>query len=140
VDEGHFEMSPVSELKKYPVGIVGEASYQATIRRCSPGESVEIVHELHNPYDEFALAVVAETGSTIGYIARDCWLREAIHEEGRGCNATIKSINSGGSRTLGVVLDVVVQGHGVPSIDFRRPKPDAERANAKGLLARLLGF
>ena len=125
--------------KTYPVGIVGEASYQATIRRCSTGQRVYIFHEPDNPYDELALAVAAGDGRTLGYIARDCWLRDAVHEEHRGCEATIKEISAAGGGQFGVVIDVALCGGGIETRPFDRMS--GERANdAKGLLARLFGF
>jgi hypothetical protein len=90
----HFEMPPMAELKQYFLGIVGEASYQPVIRQCAPGQRVHIVRETENPYDNEALAVTTDGGDTLGYIARDCWLRDAVHEEGRGCEATINEIRT----------------------------------------------
>lgn len=123
VEEGeHFEMPPAASQRTYPVGIVGEASYQDAIRRCSQGEQVEILHERNNPHDRLALAVVSAHGDTIGYIARTNWLRDAIHDEGKGCDATIKDIGSNGSAgLLAVVLDVSLNGRGVGERSFSRP-------------------
>jgi len=101
----------------YPVGIVGEANYQSAIRRCSVGQRVRVLHELGNPYDERALAVVTADGQTIGYIARDCWLQDAVHGEGRGCDATIKAVSSSGGM-LGIVLDVSLTGLALGTRDF----------------------
>ena len=147
VEDGeHFEMPPMAEPKPYPVGIVGEANYQPAIRRCSAGQRVQILHELGNPYDKHALVVVTEDGDTIGYIARDCWLQDAVHEEGRGCEAVIKEVSTAGAGKLGIVLDVCLSGRGVPTRAFSRA-PAPKRAPAappaaepKGWFARLLGF
>ena len=133
----------------YPVGLAGEASYQSAIRRCSAGQTVHVVHEIGNPYDKNALAVVTENGEIIGYIARDCWLQDAIHAEGHGCEAKIKAISSRGGSTFGVVLDVSVGGPPVASSQFNRsesaaPKHEGTSARQiteeKGWLARLFGF
>jgi hypothetical protein len=67
-----------------------------------------ICHEPDNPYDELALRVDNDRGEIIGYIAKDSWLRGAIHDEGKGCVATIKSIGTGSEGLLGVVLDVTL--------------------------------
>lgn len=125
--------------KTYPVGIVGEASYQASIRCCSEGQRVHILHEPDNPYDPEALAVVTDDGETIGYIARDCWLQDAIHEEGRGCEASIKEIAAAGAKKLGVVIDVTLCGRGVGTRIFNRA-PAASPAKQQRWLSRLLGF
>jgi hypothetical protein len=133
--------------RTYPVGIVGEASYQPAIRCCSAGQHVQIVHELGNPYDKNALAVVTESGETLGYIARDCWLQDAIHGERHGCEATIKSVNSADVGNRGLVLDVSVGGSHVPTRQFNRPPAAAPSAPAaartgvpKGWFAKLFGL
>jgi hypothetical protein len=143
VNEGeHFEMPPKVEPKQYPVGIVGEASYQPAIRRCSNGQRVSIVHELGNPYDKNALAVVTESGETIGYIGRDSWLQEAVHDQGHGCEAMIKEVRASGGGKFGVVLDVTVSGHSIATRQFNRSAPTSVEGSvvAKGCLARLLGL
>lgn len=93
-------------MKLYPVGIVGEANYQTAIMQCHEGERVFICHEQDNPYDTLALRVERRNREVIGYIPRSHWLRKAIHDEGRGCTATIKSINLGDEGKTGIVLDV----------------------------------
>lgn len=125
--------------KPYPVGIVGEASYQGAIRHCYAGQRVHILHEADNPYDREALAVVTDDGETLGYIARDCWLQGAIHEEGRGCEASIKEIAASDAKKLGVVIDVTLCGRGVGTRAFSGA-PATTLAEPKGWLSRLLGL
>jgi hypothetical protein len=98
----------VRTMKIYPLGIVGESNYQASIAKCRQGESVQICHETENPFDPQALRVENFLGKVIGYIPKDCWLRDAIHDQGRGCAATIKDIMLGDSGIYGVVLDVTL--------------------------------
>ena len=124
--------------KTYPIGIVGEASYQAAIGRCFEGQRVQILREPDNPYDPEALAVVTDIGETIGYIARDCWLQSAIHEEGRGCEAIIKEIASAGAGKRGVVIDVNLCGRGIGTRAFSRAP--AVVVQPKGWLARVFGL
>lgn len=96
-------------VKSYAVGIVGEANFQPAIRSCAPGDRVDVMHETGNPYDGQALAVVTGDGATIGYIAKSSWLRDAIHDEEQGCEASIRSIQrADGGEFLGVVLDVTL--------------------------------
>ena len=142
VDEGeHFELPPTTPPHSWPVGIVGESHYQAAIARCSPGERVEVLREPDNPYDSLALTVVTAQGDTIGYIPRINWLQDAIHNEGRGCDATIKSIGANDSdELLGVVLDVSTNGWGVGERAFSRVSETSAEPSRKGWLARLLGF
>ena len=125
--------------KTYTVGIVGEANYQAAIRSCSVGQRVRIFHEPDNPYDELALAVATDQGRTLGYIARDCWLQDAVHEEARGCEATIKEISAAGGGMLCVVLDVTPSGHGIETRSFSRA-PVERVSPPRGCLASLFGL
>lgn len=104
----------------YPVGLVGERNYQAAIARCAEGEPVGVLMELDNPYDELAIAVASVRGETIGYIARDSWLRDAVHGEGKGCRATIKSIERGESGHLGVVIEAQLCEGGLDERNFSR--------------------
>jgi hypothetical protein len=136
-DSKGFEMLSSTGSRKYPVGIVGEASYQRAIRQCRAGQLVQIVHELANPYDGRALAVATADGDTIGYIARNCWLQDAVHEEGHGCEARIKEISSAGGGKFGVVLDVSIGGAAVPTRQFNRHQSESK---SKGWLARLFGL
>ena len=97
-------------------------TYHPAISRCSAGQCVHIVHEPHSPYDDLALAVVTDGGDTIGYVPRDCWLQGAVHDEGKGYEETIKSIGSGDSGKLGVVLDVCLNSKGLGERKFSRLK------------------
>lgn len=94
--------------KVYSLGVVGESNYQREIAKCSAGERVFICHEPDNPYDSRALKVETSDGDTIGYVPKSSWLRDAIHEQGRGVTATIASIADGGKGLAGVVLSVTL--------------------------------
>jgi plastocyanin len=96
---------PVLIPTVYPVGIVGEASYQPAIRRAKVGQAVRLVHEPSNPHDERAISVQSAMGECIGYLPRDSWLHRVLLDEGKQIAGRIKSIE-GSPR--GVVLDVVV--------------------------------
>jgi hypothetical protein len=137
-DGSGFQMNSNATSKTYPVGIVGEASYQQAIRMCAAGQQVQIFHELGNPYDVKALAVATMDGQTIGYIARDCWLQDAIHEEGHGCEANIKAISSANAGMLGVVLDVSVGGPAIATRHFNQHERPAS-PERRGWFARLFG-
>lgn len=93
-------------MKLYPLGLVGESNYQPAIASCSEGERVFVCIEENNPFDDRALRVERPNGQVIGYIPRTSWLRDAIHDQGRGCAATIKSISRGNDGLAGVVIDV----------------------------------
>jgi hypothetical protein len=104
---------PPPAPRTYSVGVAGESNYQDAIRACSVGQLVDVVHETGNPYDDQALAVVvAASGTLIGYIPRESWLRQAIHDEGKGCDAIILSIE-GPEHRRGVVLQVSLNHEGV---------------------------
>lgn len=132
--------------KVYPLGLVGESNYQPAIRRCSVGERVYVSEEINNPYDDGALAVERNGGAIIGYIPRNSWLREVVHE-GQSTEITVKSISDGGAGQLGVVVDVIVgQGSFPRSRDYREAKPakstpatkNATRAVGKSIGASFL--
>lgn len=93
--------------KIYPLGLVGERNYQLEISSCSVGERVFVCKEPDNPFDDMALKVETASGRTIGYVPRSSWLRDAIHEQGRGVTATIKSMD-GDMGLIGVVLNVTL--------------------------------
>jgi hypothetical protein len=105
-------------MKVYTVGIVGESNYQAAVRGCSEGEKVLICHEPDNPFDDLALRVETVAGDVIGYIPKDNWLRGAIHDEGRGCAATIKFVGDNGYGVYGVRLYVTLTDDLVPSRSY----------------------
>lgn len=128
--------------RSYPVGIVGESQYQAAIIRCRVGDRVRLWHEADNPHDGLALVAKTGGGETIGYVPRDCWLRDAVHEEGRGATASIMSLHPGPA--IAVVLEVTlgrepieIARYGLPTT-VRASKDVAGRP--KGWLARLLGW
>lgn len=102
-------------VKVYSTGIVGESNYQDAIKETCAGERALICHEERNPHDKLALRVENAAGQIIGYIARSSWLRTAIHDEGRGCAATVKSVGQSEDGTmLGVVLDVTLTDDDLP--------------------------
>ncbi|MDP8995105.1 MAG: HIRAN domain-containing protein [Pseudomonadota bacterium] len=109
-------------MSTYSVGLVGESNYQEAIRACRAGERVEVVHEVGNPYDEQALAVVTGRGATIGYVPRSSWLRDAIHDEGQGCSATIRSVGRGERGLLGVVIEVTLNAGALASRAYSRAR------------------
>jgi len=91
--------------RTYPVGLAGESNYQGAICVCREGEEVRVCHEIGNPHDEKALVVVSSCGETIGYIPKSNWLRDAVYEQGCGCEARILSIE-GEREPMGVVIEV----------------------------------
>lgn len=115
--------------KSYPLGLVGESNYQVAIRRCSIGERLYVSEEANNPYDSGAIAVEREGGAVVGYIPKDSWLREIVHQ-GRSTRLTIKSIQDGGGGFLGVVVDVIADAGSSPRFrDYREAK--SKQANSK---------
>jgi hypothetical protein len=113
------EAPALVEGKYYPVGIVGERSYQDAISRLSEGQQVTLWHEPGNPYDDRAVAVAMTNGATIGYLARDAWLRDVLLDEGKPCTAWVLRLNKEGKAT-GVVIEVVLSGKPIGKRDFKR--------------------
>lgn len=112
---------------EYDISIVGESKYQSAIRKCSEGERVGLHHEHDNPHDPHAIMVISERGETIGYIARDSWLKRVVFEEGRKLSSSyIKRIHggTGRKRNLGVVLTITI-------LTKKETKEAEERAQAQ---------
>lgn len=95
-------------MPAYRIGLVGEASYQPAIRRSKPGDRIRLLHETDNPFDRNAIRAANGRGETIGYIARESWLKRVILDEGQSVAASIEEITGGiaGKPVLGVVLTV----------------------------------
>lgn len=115
-------------MKVYPLGIVGERNYQDAIVRCEQGEPVKICAEPDNPYDALALRVDSCRRETIGYIPKSSWLRDAVHEQGRGVTATIMDIKAGDGDFFGVVLAVTLTDDDVPERPYSTAKVAAAAA------------
>lgn len=105
-------------MKLYSVSIVGESNYQPAVRGCSEGERVLICHEPDNPFDAMALRVETAAGDIIGYIPKNNWLRYAIHDDGRGCAATVQFIGDNGYGVLGARLNVTLTDDLVPTRSY----------------------
>ncbi|WP_373084911.1 HIRAN domain-containing protein [Sneathiella sp.] len=126
----------------YPVGIVGESNYQRAIGRAREGDSVGIFRELNNPYSNSGLAVRVDNshGETIGYIANDHWLKDAINNQKKGCDARILGIEGS---PMGVVLEVQLTDEEAPTIEFgkkstpAKTEPSSIASIARNLLSRL---
>ncbi|HEX8382438.1 MAG TPA: HIRAN domain-containing protein [Sphingomonas sp.] len=119
------------------LNIVGESfkntdggSRQAEIKRCRPGERVELVREPGNKHDEMAIAVLSARGIQIGYIASDhaAWLAPKL-DRGDRVPAIVERINGGepGKPSLGVCIRVNWRGE------------EVKKPGRRGLLARLFG-
>lgn len=91
-------------MGQYFVGLVGESNYQAAIRKLKVGDRVALEHEPTNAFDRQAVRALSPAGETIGYLARDHWLRESVWH-GAPVQAAVKQI-SGSRGKLGVVLNV----------------------------------
>lgn len=109
----------VNNAETYPVGIVGEASYQDAIEFLTEGEIVELWHEPANPYDKRAIAVAASDGDTIGYLPRDLWLRDAVLKEGKPVTARVMRLAKG-AKVTGVTIEVALAGMGIRQRPFKR--------------------
>lgn len=94
---------PDPPMRSYPVPIVGEGHYQPAIASCAVGDTAEIAHEIGNPFDNDAL-VVKVRGERVGYIGRDHWLQDAVHDEGKTCLATVGSVTRAEGGNLAMVL------------------------------------
>lgn len=106
--------------KIYPVAIVGEQNYQSAVNTCRRGEKAYVLREPDNPYDAMALVVLNERGDTIGYIGRDHWLQDVVHQQERMPVASIKDIEPTDGGNLGVVLNVIVTDNETAEVSYYR--------------------
>lgn len=107
------------------VGLAGESAYQSAIKQLRVGDRVSVVHQVGNPHDEDALAVLSTEDQVIGYVPRANWLRQAIHDEGQGCDAHVYALNKAGAH-IGVVIELELNSDGVDVIDYELPRERAQ--------------
>jgi hypothetical protein len=106
--------------RKFPVSLVGEQHYRAAVAAIGVGDEVRIWHEPGNPYDAFALAVTDARGQTLGYLPKDCFLRRAVHDEGKGCSGTVLNLHKGERGFTQVTIEVELGGEPVQQREFSR--------------------
>lgn len=101
----------------YPVGIVGESHYQRAIGQMSEGDAVALLIELDNPYSKTGTSLRVDNlnGDTIGYIADDHWLKNAVVHEKKGCQAVVLGIEGD---PMGVVLEVQLTSEAIPTLMY----------------------
>lgn len=101
------------------VAVVGESSYQDTLRTLPTIFTAMLVPQPDNPYDRNAVAVITTDGRIVGYLARDVaksyHARLVRHSDSVTCPA---KLIGGGAKSIGVVLDfeAVRRGLGLPSV------------------------
>lgn len=116
--------------RQYPIKVVGVTfanpdgdSRQSIIKKCAPGDDVELRPEPHNKFDKTAIAVVTASGKTLGYLPRDSWVVRATYDENQPTKAYIRSIR----RTDGCYGCVLMVGLGdilpVPTTSAIQRKP-----------------
>ncbi|MEA3390052.1 MAG: HIRAN domain-containing protein [Pseudomonadota bacterium] len=106
--------------RTYSVGVVGEQNYQAAISLCKVGDRVALFHEIGNPHDEDAIVVLSRAGHTIGYIPRDCFVQQVVHDQGRACAAIIQKLTIGKRDFVEIVLEVSIVDVETGTIPYRR--------------------
>ncbi len=76
--------------KEYTLRLVGEQHYEAACAAAAVGDRVLILRETHNPYDSKAIVAKNDAGDTLGYVPRESFVQDVIHEQGRGISAEIR--------------------------------------------------
>lgn len=88
-------------------------SRQEELRKCSPGDLVELVREPDNPHDPLAVAVVTERGVRVGYLSRERagWIGSKI-DRGYDVRAIIERVKGATLKgsALGLVLRLNMEG------------------------------
>ena len=90
------------------INVVGELSYQDTLRSLPRVFTVKLVPEPQNPYDSNAVAIMTEDERTIGYLARAVArsYQAKLLQQPRPVTCPAKLTGGEGGKThLGVVLD-----------------------------------
>ena len=108
-----FELPKINPPKAYPVGLVGEQNYQAAVRALVVGETVKLLSEPKNQFDDNAIVAVNVRGQTLGYVPKANWLYDAINNEGQGAEASVKFVGMTENGFWNVVIDVVMNGQGI---------------------------
>ena len=106
--------------RTYSVGVVGEQNYQSAIARCNVGDKVVLFREFDNPHDEEAIVVLSRAGQTLGYIPRDSFVQQVVHDQGRACAATIQKVGIGKRGFVEVVLEVGIADVETGTISYHR--------------------
>lgn len=108
IAKGRFPKKSERGPKGYPVNLVGEQYCQDAVERCKAGERVTLFREIGNPHDPDAIVVVSTRGEAIGYVPRDSFVQRVVHDENKGCRATIWKLESGARGFCEVALDLSV--------------------------------
>lgn len=108
-------------LKWYPVGLVGEQYCTDAIKTVKPGDQLWLRLEPDNPHDPFAIEVITRAGHRIGYIARDNFVQDVIHDQGRAVVAMAIDIDPSTLKRLDVRMAVVVVERDEPESSLLEP-------------------
>jgi hypothetical protein len=80
---------------------------QDLIRKCRPGEKLELRRDRNNAFDQYAIAVYNSGGKQLGYLpAGDSRLADHM-DTGGSAEATVYKVTGGGGRTFGCVVEIV---------------------------------
>jgi HIRAN domain len=119
-------------MGRYTAHLVGESNYQDAIELLSEGDSIELLHEPENQYDDRAIKAVDEDGSTVGYLERDSWVGRVLIDEGKDVVARVHEIIGGGpGRMLGVVLEILTAKEALDPPPTSLPKRAPSRAQSE---------
>lgn len=90
-------------------------SRQEELRRCEPGEIVDLVREPHNQHDPLAVAIFSARGVRLGYLRRDRaqWIGSKIDRgyDVRAIVERVKGLHLEGA-TLGLVIRLSIAAPG----------------------------
>lgn len=83
-------------------------SRQDELRRCEPGEIVDLVREPENPHDPLAVAIISIRGIRVGYLRRDRaqWIGSKI-DRGYDVRAIVERVK--GAHLEGATLGLIIR-------------------------------
>ena len=99
------EMYNLNNNESMSVHVKGISHYQGAARHCRAGDTVDLVPEPHNPYDNSAVRVDCR-GGKIGYLP--CELASSLVLKVRAGRVSASVSNVVGSGTMGYNLGVVL--------------------------------
>jgi len=95
---------------KFTIKLTSYRNYQATIRLCRIGQDVLLIRELANPYEPGAIIAVDHDDFELGYVPKDSWIRDALHEPAARCKARIATIGEEVRGLLSLTIEVQLAG------------------------------
>lgn len=97
--------------------------YRRAVASVREGDQIQAYREPDNPFDPDAILLTNARGEKIGYIPRDSFLKDVVHDEGRGFTALVARKRRRDDGETGVILEVEIVDEELPLVPARLPEP-----------------